>query len=244
MSANWHLTQALLRQTLASVSRQTCQDFRVLVVCHDPPSLRPKKGCWTLPTVSIEQAPFSAPSILRSDTAHRDMKRKVALGAARLVQDGCDWIMKLDADDLLARETFAFIENSVSDAVIFRKGLVIVSGSRWHLLETRNFHRVCGSCFAMRRDLIMDVAAGEAAHPLSQFFVSDHHEQVVERCLEHSVRVNYPPFAAACYVQHSDMMSTLFQPAYRRSIRELVGRLRRLRRTTATIREQFAIGYG
>ena len=243
MSADWQMTEALLRQTLASVSRQSCQAFRVLIVCHEIPDVGPKQARWTLPPIGIAGAPFSPPSERVAFQMRQDKERKVAIGIARLLREGCDWIMKLDADDLLAQETCKFIEESGTDAVIFRKGIVRLSESKWHLLEPSNFHRVCGTCFAFRRHLILDLVAGKAAHPLSQFFVSDHHEQVVERCLEHSVAVSYPPFAAACYVQYQDIrLSTLYHPEHKPTIRELIGRLRRLRRTTPAVREQFGIG--
>ena len=190
------------------------------------------------------EAPFPPPLERVAFQMRQDKERKIAIGVARLLQEGCDWIMKLDADDLIARETCAFIEDSKSDAVVFRKGIISLSESKWHLLEHSNFHRVCGSCFAFRSNLILDVAAGQAAHPLSQFFLSDHHEEVVEICLEHSVTISYPPFAAACYLQYySDIrLSSLYHPNHKPTIRELVGRLRRLRRTTRAVREEFGMG--
>lgn len=243
MSADWQVTGALLRQTLASVSRQSCQAFRVLIVCHDLPDLQPKEGHWTVPPVAIMEAPFAPPLERVAFQMRQDKERKVATGAVQLLHDGCDWIMKLDADDLIARETCAFIEKSGSDAVVFRKGIISLFQSKWHLFEPTNFHRVCGSCFAFRRHLILDVAAGEAAHPLSQFFVSDHHEQVLERCIEHSVTVSCPPFAAACYLQYPDVrLSSLYHPNYKPTLRELMGRLRRLRRTTSAVHEEFGMG--
>jgi hypothetical protein len=244
MSADWRATGAFLRQTLASISRQSCQALRVLIVCHELPDVEPKQVRWKLPPVEIMEAPFSPPSERVAFQMRRDKERKVTIGTKRLLCDGCDWIMKLDADDLISRETCKYIENSRSDAVIFRKGIIGSSGSRWHLLESRNFHRVCGSCFAFRRHLILDVFATEATRPLSQFFVSDHHEEVIERCLEHSVTMSCPPFAAACYVQYPDVrLSTIYHPDYKPTLRGLIGRLRRLRRTTPAVREEFSMGF-
>jgi hypothetical protein len=244
MSADWQLTEALLRQTLASVSRQGCQQLRVFIVCHELPNIVPRQQCWSLPTIALTEAPFAPPSDRTALLMREDKERKVAIGVARALHDGCDWIMKLDADDLIARESCAFIENSSSDAVVFRKGIISFSKSNWHYLESNSFHRICGSCFAFRRHLILDVAGGGASHSLSQFFVSDHHEQVVEKCLEHSVTFNCPPFAAACYVKHRDIaLSRFYHPDWELTLRERVGLLRRLRRTTVVVREQFGIGF-
>ena len=40
MSADWRLTEQLVKQTLYSVVRQTNQGLRVVVVCHDAPEFR------------------------------------------------------------------------------------------------------------------------------------------------------------------------------------------------------------
>ena len=69
----------------------------------------------------------------------------------------------------------SLFEKSDSDAVIFRMGIVTGVVSSWHLLETKNFHRICGSSLYFRSRLLVG-AASETPAPLLQFFVSDHHE--------------------------------------------------------------------
>jgi hypothetical protein len=190
------------------------------------------------------EAPFAPPRDRIASQMKQDKEKKVTIGATKLLQDGCDWIMKLDADDLIARETCAFIENSASDAVIFREGISRFHGSKWHIVETKKFHRICGTCFAFRRHLMLDENNGVTASPF-RFFVSDQHEQVIEKCSEYSATVSYPPFAAACYVNYTDVrLSALYHPFCPPTLRSLVGHFRRLRFTTRALREQFAIGYG
>lgn len=242
MSADWQLIETLLRQTLTSLARQTCQDLQVLIVCHDTPDLARWRCAWTMRSLVVMEAPFAPPRDRIASQMRQDKENKITIGATKLLQHGCDWIMKLDADDLIARETCAFIDNSASDAVIFRKGISRVHGSKWHIVETKNFHRICGSCFAFRRHLLAQ--NNGVTPPAFRFFGSDHHEDVIEKCSEYSATVSYPPFAAACYVNYTDVrLSALYHPFYRPTLRSLVGHFRRLRFTTRAAREQFAIGY-
>ena len=198
MSSDWALTQSLLRQTLNSICRQSSQAFRVVVMCHDRPSL----GSINTSAIEISEVPFSPPAERAAHLMRKDKERKLELGLSRLAKLGCDWVMKLDADDLIARETCAFIEKADSDAVIFRRGIVWQVSSHWHISETKNFHRICGSSFALRRHLMLEESGRQGV--LFDFFISDNHERIEEMCREHNISVRCPEFPGACYVRHSE----------------------------------------
>jgi hypothetical protein len=236
VSFDWALTQALLRQTLASTSQQSCKAFHTVVVCHDRPNLGPLSTA----QIKIVEVAFPPPAERTALLMRRDKERKLELGLDYLAQLGCDWVMKLDADDLIARDVCAFINHAASDAVIFKKGIVWSMGSNWYLSESTNFHRICGTCFALRRGFMLQ-DDGQRGR-LFDFFISDHHERIEDICRENSISVLHPGFPAACYVRHLDLaLSKFYHPNHNLTVRERLGLIRRLRRLRPSVREQFGM---
>lgn len=238
MSADWRLTQQLLRQTLHSVLRQTNQDFMIVVVHHDRPDL----GSIGSSRVELVDASFPPPVQKEAGPMRRDKEQKVLAGVRLLLERGCEWVLKLDADDLLAKETCAFIATCDADAVIFNSGIIASRGSNWHIMESESFHRVCGSCMAFHRRMLTESPGQQHLPPMFDLLVTDGHSHPEEECRQLSARISYPPFPAACYVQSADIrLSALYNANYKPTLREFVGRLRRLRWTTREVRERFGL---
>jgi hypothetical protein len=236
MSSDWGLTSSLLRQTLDSICRQSCQAFHVIVVCHDRPGWEAIRNS----AIEFMEVAFPPPAERAAHLMRKDKERKLELGLHRLVQLGCDWVMKMDADDLISREACAFIDKANSDVVIFKKGIVWRLASNWYLSETKNFHRICGSSFALRSHLMLEDDGRPGT--LFDFFISDNHEQIEDACRALNLSVLYPGFPAACYVKHSDLaLSRFYHPEHKQTVREHLGWLRRLRRMTPSVREHFGM---
>jgi hypothetical protein len=99
--SDWDLTCELLKQTLGSLQNQTDGEFRSIVCCHNVPDFAKELDNRFLFVNHPFPAPDKALSISGTNCGARDMvlKRDVALYYAQPGPD--DFVMLLDADDLL-----------------------------------------------------------------------------------------------------------------------------------------------
>jgi hypothetical protein len=163
-SADYARVEALLAETLASVSRQTAP-YSVWVVGNRRPTR-------LAPGVHWVQVDFDAPSTLggpRTGVAAvlRDKGSKLAAGLLAARESSPDHVMFLDADDLVSRR-LAQLSAEQPGAPGWR----IEHGYRWSadrgaIRRQPDFHRHCGSGCVVRTDLYdlprdLDAGASQA----------------------------------------------------------------------------------
>lgn len=159
-SDDYGRVEALLAQTLASVSRQTAP-HSVWVVGNRRPTDLPRDVNW----VPVD---FEAPSALDSPRTGvaavlRDKGTKLATGLLAARETAPDHVMFLDADDLVSRRLAALSAEDPAAA-----GWRIEHGYRWAadrgaVRRQPDFHRHCGSGCLVRTDLYdlpADLSAG------------------------------------------------------------------------------------
>ena len=145
------LLLTLLRRTLLNLACQTASDFHIVLVCTEAPDI----SYMPAGMVSIVGANLPIPTGI---TERRlDADTKIAIGAEHafhLAQNDCDFsLMKVDADDLLAKD---LLERAT--VMNFDHGFVINRGylhrpNSMILWKHFRFHQICGSCASvvMRR---------------------------------------------------------------------------------------------
>lgn len=144
-ATNYGHVEALLRETLHSVTQQTCDDYVVIVVGNKAPS-------FPLPDkVHFVQVDFRAPAApgerISRGSLIRDKGTKIGVGLIAARAFSPDYVMIFDADDFVHRDIAAFTrDNPGRDGWVVRDGW-IYSQARAAYRPQPEFNTICGTCF-------------------------------------------------------------------------------------------------
>lgn len=138
--------EELLQASLASISRQTSQDYIVIVVGNQEPK-------FPLPErVRFVRVDFAPPARVNGPHADRsgfvrDKGSKIGVGLIAARDHNPDWVMIFDADDFVHRGITAFVhENPLSDGWVIEDGLMY-SRARDGYRRQRKFNMTCGTSY-------------------------------------------------------------------------------------------------
>lgn len=142
--SDWNTSCRLLRRTINSILALPAEFASVSVIGHDfPDNITFGDRCeW----IAIEGNP---PSKLDSNAKMSDKGTKLLLGVKKAYTNGQEWVMFVDADDLINRDLPLYCELDQYDAVCFENGYSWNEKSKL-LLKIPHFHRVCGTSWIMR----------------------------------------------------------------------------------------------
>lgn len=98
LSKDWALHTRLLQCTLNSILAQTHPAFDVVVVCHDVPDI-PQARHSAVHTLSVD---FPPPQRTNDDMC-ADKVLKISRGVEWAMARGSEYVMFVDADDLVSR---------------------------------------------------------------------------------------------------------------------------------------------
>jgi hypothetical protein len=104
VSSNWGYHVWLLQRTLDSLLAQTHPDFRIIVVCHEIPEIPQLKD----PKVHGLSVSFSPPA-RNNDEMCADKVLKLTAGIAAALEQGTDYVMFADGDDLVSNRVAGFV---------------------------------------------------------------------------------------------------------------------------------------
>lgn len=145
---NYAHNEALLAESLASISQQTSQDYVVIVVGNQAPA-------FPLPSrVHFVTVDFAPPARVNGPHADRsgfvlDKGSKIGVGLIAAREYRPDWVMIFDADDFVHRDLTAFVhERSDSDGWVIQDGW-IYSRARNGYRKQENFNRTCGTSYIL-----------------------------------------------------------------------------------------------
>ncbi|MDZ7885013.1 MAG: glycosyltransferase family 2 protein [Mycobacterium sp.] len=150
-SADYDRVEALLRDTLASVTRQTCSDHVVIIVGNRKPS-------FALPArtqfVEVDFAPPSRDGAPQTGKAPGvwDKGTKVGIGLIAAREFGPEYVMPVDADDFVHRDLVSFVRSHPGHQGWVLKRGVMYSRSRNCYTLQRTLFRICGSSFIVPLD--------------------------------------------------------------------------------------------
>ncbi len=150
-AANYGRVEALLQDTLASLTQQSCDDYVVIIVGIRRPSFPlPERTFFVevdFPPPSDLQGPRTGAASVIWD---KGTKNGVGLIAARDI--GPEYVMFVDADDFVHRELAAFVHARPNHAGwVIKRGLMY-SRRRNAYKRLRNFYRYCGTSFIIPFD--------------------------------------------------------------------------------------------
>lgn len=111
LAKDWEYHVWLLDQAVASMLASEGCDVRVFVVCHEVPDSEHLGN----PRVRFESVSMRAPK-RNNDEMCADKVVKLSEGARIAIDEGCDYVMVSDADDLLSRRVASVVGSENSEA--------------------------------------------------------------------------------------------------------------------------------
>lgn len=193
VSASWESFSKIFERTLRSVTNQTSQNFKVLVVCHEKPETN-----FVHPNVEYIHVDFDPPQLATAPKEkhdglkEEDKSRKILAGVAHSEKRGTNYLMVVDADDLISNKIAAFVEknsNTGTNGWYFRKGYIYREGAKYISLNKENFNTLCGTCIIIKATLI------------KQIFKQVPHLLYVHKTtgLENGIKLDALPFSGSVY---------------------------------------------
>jgi glycosyltransferase involved in cell wall biosynthesis len=173
---------SLLKRTLASICNQTCGEFRVLIVCHDQPdgiAEHPKVEYVTVPFAPPPPSVKELPSKERLSVLHADKGRKLIRGLEVARNEGSDYVMFVDADDLVSRriaELCACVGHE--NGWFIDKGYRMDETSPWIVYRRSRFNLECGSSYILR--------TSKAPFPEVPDYSLDYSDYYIRRYVSHA----------------------------------------------------------
>lgn len=145
-SADYDRVEMLLRDTLASITRQTSDDYVVIIVGNRAPSfpLPPRTHF-----VEVGFGPPSPAGAPRTGNAPAvwDKGTKIGIGLIAAGQFEPEYVMQVDADDFVHRDLVSFIGRHPGRPGWVLKRGVMYSRSRNCYTPQRQLFRICGTSF-------------------------------------------------------------------------------------------------
>lgn len=150
-SADYDRVETLLQGTLASITRQTSDDYAVIIVGNRRPSfpLPPRTHF-----VEVDFAPPSVEGVPRTGNAPAvwDKGTKIGIGLIAAREFAPEYVMQVDADDFVHRDLVAYIgDNPGRPGWVLKRG-VMYSRSRNAYTPQRKLFRICGTSFIVPLD--------------------------------------------------------------------------------------------
>ena len=229
-SKNWANDSALLIKTLKSICNQTSSNFKVYVVHHELPD-----ELYEHPNLSYVQFPyaFCTLAMLSGKTAQHDISiimsvngfdqgKKALYGAKHAVEDGCDYVMSVDSDDLISNKIAAYVNNAPinSDGWYVSKGYIYMSSEDLLVRKPSKMNTINGSTniIAARHIPSPDFNSNEA--DLFSFYAA--HGYLYHRLKAQNIHLLPLPFYAIIYVAHTSNWSAITESYRRFSIRNFI----------------------
>lgn len=222
-TTNWHLVSKLCLQTIHSCLMNGSPGIRVLIIGHDRPN-----GLFDAADSRVQflEAQHPLPSGFIGSVGMLDKWKKVTLGLVSLASSPPDYFMIVDADDLVSRKLYDFVDlNRPRNGLIIKDGYVHRDGSPFVRLLKDTFNWGTNSVIATRavglpqsldEDQVQSCIPLRAGHTI----------------IDHAMRsaglpLDRVPFPAAVYVGHTEQHSIAIGETQKVSLRQTLGRIKR-----------------
>lgn len=181
-SADYGRVESLLQDTLASLTRQSCDDYVVIIVGNRQPAFAlPKRVVFVevdFPPPSGHRGPRTGPGAVIWDKG-----TKIAIGLIAARDFEPEFVMAVDADDFVHRELAAFVRARPGHpGWVVKRGLMYSCNRNAYRVH-RKFYRVCGTSFIIpfeAYDVSPDLTASATQQEIAEAF-----GERLEHVLEH-----------------------------------------------------------
>jgi hypothetical protein len=150
VARSWDYVSRLFERCLKSVCNQTSAAFKVIVVCHEKPTID-----FNHPAVTYAGVDFPVPDSNHHPSLNQDKYRKRARGFVLARKFTPSHVMQVDADDCVSNRLAEFVErNPQAHGWFFDSGYFYRDGARRIYLKKHGFHHWCGTSHLIRHDLL------------------------------------------------------------------------------------------
>jgi hypothetical protein len=215
-SDNWSFHSALLNRTIQSMLNQSNSDFRVIVVYSDYPEnkIDSKFVIWLhfpFPFLKVDDITDYESHGKRYLRTNRDIEfsmdqgRKSIFGSRHAKDLGCNYIMSVDADDLVSNKISQFVaDNKETNCPgwYIDKGYVYDENKDQLFRYPRKFYDFCGSSYMIRTDLV-SIPDFESKNLADYSFFSGHSWLIILLRDYKNVTIEPLPFYGAIYIINS-----------------------------------------
>jgi hypothetical protein len=215
-SDNWKYHSALVNRTIKSISNQMNSDFKIIIVYSDYPENKVDNEfvIWLhypfpfLKVQDITDYESHAKKYLKTDRGiefSMDKGRKSIFGSKHAKELGCNYIMCVDADDLVSNKISEFVaDNNRTNCPgwYVDKGYVYIENKNLLFHYPKKFYNFCGSSYIVRSDLV-SIPAFESKNLLDYCFFEGHAWLIIF-LKDYKRAILQPlPFYAAVYILNS-----------------------------------------
>jgi glycosyltransferase involved in cell wall biosynthesis len=167
-SKDWVTESAILKRTIKSVLNQSYGHFKVYIIYTDAPLDQVKDA-----RVEYVQIPFPFQEYHQIDhrdelmklfkseklvVARWDKGKKISYGSKLAKEEGCDYIMSLDSDDLLSNKLFAHCVSEASkkkcSGWYAEKGYIYQHGSNFLIRVPKMMRYINGSSHILKSEFV------------------------------------------------------------------------------------------
>lgn len=248
-SKNWQKDCLLLKRTLESVLNQTDTNFRCYVVYTNLPELRPEdeKVTWLQFPFSFLESHQIADEEKYKGWTHLpfffDQGRKALYGAMAGKMDGCNYIMMLDADDLLACKLTEYVNSQEKEkncGFYVEKGYLYTEKCSLMIKVPRQMNAICGSVNIIRADVIPNIDFSVETYENYSFFSA--HAYMKTRIQYINGQIIKPlPFYSLIYVIHTNNQVASKKILTGTGLRSLAKKIVRGKLVTSRLRKEFGL---
>lgn len=259
LSKDWSADCLYLSQTIASIYNSNDSRYRLIVVGHEAPDFQMPSD----ERFKFIQVDFEPPSSRSYYNCVRDKFAKVDMGWRYAKQHWkSDYVMIVDSDDFISCRLVSWLAEQ-PDAPGYRivNGWVWNNGARFWMEHHHRFDCSCGTSIIIRSDLadlgvhyntvrdyesdgltVKKNSAGKLLPPteVRTLLLNGRHPRAGEQFARHGYRIEVIPFPAAVY-RVGNIMSLSSRNHKIKSLRMLLGRIRRMRFISTSLRQEFII---
>jgi glycosyltransferase involved in cell wall biosynthesis len=150
VSSDWDLVCRNLERTLKSISNQTSDEYRIIIVCNEIPALKDSNPKAEYIQVEMD----SVPDTIRQKDSDKARKMWKGLNILR-GDDRISHMMLLDADDCISRSLVQFVcSNKSANGWFMNSGFEYPEGSEIIYFRDHDIHYRTGSSHIIRKDLL------------------------------------------------------------------------------------------
>lgn len=237
MSNDWERVSWLFENSLRSAYQQNDPDIRIIAVCHEIPRLQSSFD-ERVELISVDFPPPPTPTT----RTMQDKWRKIAIGLIRAGTLKPNFVMIMDADDLVSRRLSSYTRrHPAANGWIFSKGYRYQYGSPWIYLDDR-FN--CGTNAIVNSRLIRFPTCLEESEINQCVLLKHGHTTIAHTLAEAGTPLSPLPFPGAIYVHnHGDNDSMMIHrpPRQSFSLRHFLGTMRHTRPLIPQIKTEFSI---
>jgi hypothetical protein len=202
LAKDWPLHLALLERTVDSILAQSHPAFAVAIVCHDVPEIRQVGH----PAVHVLRVGVPLPQRTNDDMC-ADKVIKLSRGVDWANDHGSDYVMFVDADDLVSRRLSAFVaEHPAANGWYLQTGFVHRYGDWWMRAHAPH-HLICGTSAIIRTNLLRAEPVAWCRGETVDTLAAAGHDAYLRHMAGQGAPLAPLPFAGAVYVLHDDSLS-------------------------------------